>query len=764
MKRFVASKSFVPLGLALLAAILPISGCAEPTERAAAKDGAVPEAAPRNASDAGPANLVLITLDTTGADELGSYGHEEASTPNLDRIAEEGLRVERSVAVTPITLPSHASILTGLYPPRHGVRDNSDFRLPPDALTLAEHLEEQGYSTAAVVAAYVLSSDFGIGQGFDRYDEPRSDRLITPQAKELEHRPILQRPAAEVTDQALEFLDSGLGEPFFLWAHYYDPHAEYEPPEPFASRFADRPYDGEIAYMDREIGRLVADLRRRGLLDDTLLVVTGDHGESLDEHGENTHGLFVYDATQRVPLILRFPPAIPAGLTTDRLVSGVDLAPTILELLGLPPMDGVEGVSFAPVVRGETMPERPAVYAEAKLPERSYGWSPLLALSDRRHKFIEAPRPELYDLRSDPDELENLADERPQEVAQWRARLAALEEAWPVPDVAAERPISDAEREHLMSLGYLSSETEVPAGPKTEDPKDLVHLHNLLRGVKVLLQRDEVERATGVLETVLKEDPDNPAALTLIGTILSSRDRYDQGIELLKAAVRRSPTLVEAQHNLANALFLGGRLEEAAEAYRRVIELQPFSAEDHYALGNVLFAMQQPGEAIGAYRRALELGAEESAPLHAALGVALAASGDVEGGRASLRRATEIDPGLTDAWNALGNFAEREGRIADAARFYETALDTDPRHPGALFNNARLAIGTGDLPAAKQHVEALLEHHPAMPQGRLLESQLHLAEGNPAAARESLESLLALPNVDPRLAAHARDLLGRLGG
>lgn len=746
--------------------IVPLSACAEPAERAAASapaESASP-APSESAAYAGPANLVLITLDTTGADELGTYGHEGASTPTLDRIAEEGLQVERSVAVTPITLPSHASILTGLYPPQHGVRDNSDFRLPPGALTLAEHLKEQGYSTAAVVAAYVLSSDFGIGQGFDRYDEPRSDQPIAPRGKELQRRAILQRPAEEVTDRALEFLEEDLGEPFFLWAHYYDPHAEYEPPEPFASRFVGRPYDGEIAYMDREIGRLVDDLRRRGLLDDTLLVVTADHGESLDEHGENTHGLFVYDATQRVPLMLRFPGRIPAGTRTDRLVSGIDLAPTILELMDLPPMEGVEGVSFEPAIRGETMPEREAVYAEAKLPERSYGWSPLLALSDRWQKFIEAPRPELYDLRADPDELENLADERPQEVAEWRARLESLEKTWPAPDEAAERPISDAEREQLASLGYLSSETGVPEGPKTEDPKDLVHLHNLLRGVKVLLHRDEVGRATEILETVLKEDPDNPAALTLIGTILSSRDRFDQGIELLEAAVRRSPTLVEAQHNLANALYLAGRLEEAAEAYRRVIELQPFSAEDHYALGNVLFAMQQPGEAIAAYRRALDLGAGESAPVHAALGVALAASGDVEGGRAALRRATEVDPGLTDAWNALGNFAEREGRLADAAGLYETALGTDPRHPGALFNNARLALRTGDLPAAKQHVGALLEHHPAMPQGRLLESQLHLAQGDPAAARESLEKLLALPDVDPRLAAHARDLLSRLGG
>ena len=748
------------VALAAVALAAAVSASAEPSEQGPAGEGK-------------PANLVLITLDTTGADELGCYGNEAASTPHLDRLAAEGLLVERAVAVAPVTLPSHASLLTGLYPPQHGVRDNTDFQLPPSAVTLAEHLKQQGYSTAAVVAAYVLSADFGLAQGFDRYDEPRQSGPIEPQGRGIRRRPILERPAVEVTDGALGLLDGGLAEPFFLWAHYFDPHIEYEPPEPFASRFRDRPYDGEVAYADQQIGRLIDELRRRGLLDRTLLVVTADHGESLDEHAENTHGLFVYDATQRVPLLLRFPGRIGAATRTDRLVSGVDLAPTVLELLGLPTLAGIEGTSFAAAARGERMGEREAVYAEAQLPQRAYGWSPLHALSDRWRKFIEAPEPELYDLGADPEELENLAADRPQEIAEWRARLAKLEASWPGPDAAADRPLSAEERARLSSLGYLSGQgvgagrpqqRDLPEPPQGGDPKRLVHLHNRLRAVNTLFLRDDVEGARKLLASVLEEDPANPAALALSGTLMCSTARCGEGIELLKAAVRGSPGIVEAQRNLANALHLSGRLEEAANAYRRVIDLHPFSAEDHYALGNVLFAMRDVDGAIAAYRQALELGGEGSAPLHAALGVALAAEGDVDGGRGSLRRATDLDPGLTDGWNALGHLAEGQGRLTEARELYRTALQTNPTHLGALFNHARASLRLGELEDARAEVEKLLAAYPAYPPASLLQAEVCLAQGDEAAARKALERLLALDRVDPRLADHARQLFARLGG
>ena len=715
-----------------------------------------------------PANLVLVTLDTVGADELGCYGNPAAATPNLDRLARQGSLVARAVAVAPVTLPSHASLLTGLYPPRHGVRDNSDFRLPPSALTLAEHLEANGYATAAAVGAYVLSADFGLSQGFQSYDEPRRAAAADEGAGAPRRTPILERSAGAVTDAALELLD-GLEEPFFLWVHYFDPHVEYAPPEPFASRFRDRPYDGEIAYTDEQLGRLLDALRRREAVDETLVVVTADHGESLGEHAETTHGLFVYEATQHVPLLLRFPGRIPAATRTDRLVSGIDLAPTVLELLELPPMPGIEGVSFAAAARGRPMDGRAAVFAEAQLPQRSYGWSPLFALSDRWWKFIAAPRPELYDLRTDPGESRNLAAERPAEVADWRDRLAALRQSWPDRDAAADRRSTEDERARLRSLGYLSGGGDTAARPAegdpTKDPKELVQIHDRLRAAGQLLSRGEdPDRARRLLDEVLAEDPKNPAALALNGTLLCSTADCNRGIEQLKSAVRRSPDVAANLRNLAVALHRTGRLEEAAKAYSRTILLNPFSVDDHFALGNVLLAMRDAAGATQAFRQALALGGADRPPLHAALGVALLAAGEVDEGRASLLRAVEDDPRLTDGWNALGNLAERQGGLAEARGLYERALATNPKHPGALFNSARIALRLGDPAAAGRAVETLLELYPAAAEGRLLKAQVHIAEGDPAAARQELERLLAEPPANPQLVAHARDLLSRLDG
>jgi len=371
--------------------------------------------APGDADDR-PPNLLLITLDTTRADHLGCYGSATASTPNLDRIATEGALFETSIAVGSITLPSHLSLLTGQYPARHGVRLNGDFWPPDRGESLAGHLGQRGYSTAAVVSTYVLSAEFGIAKGFAEYDEPREERAVVPAGDQFRHQPIVERPADESTDRALELLAGSLTEPFFLWVHYYDPHGSYEPPEPFASQFADNLYDGEIAFVDAQIGRLLERLRADGRFDRTLVAVTADHGESLGEHGEDTHGLFIYDATLRVPLLLRHAGEVAPGRRHDRLVSGVDLAPTLLDLLGLPALDGVEGQSFAAAARGQAMSARSAVYAESQLPLRAYGWSPLYALHDGRHKLIEAPQVEFYDLRADPGETTNLASTSTAEV------------------------------------------------------------------------------------------------------------------------------------------------------------------------------------------------------------------------------------------------------------------------------------------------------------------------------------------------------------
>ncbi len=706
-------------------------------------------------------SLLLVTLDTTRADHLECYGGRGAETPNLDRIAREGVLAERSMAVAPLTLPSHASILTSLWPPRHGARDNADFRLPDSATTLAEHLKARGYATGAAVGTYILSAVFGVAQGFDTYDEPREKRTVDPKGAMLGFRDIVQRPAAEVTDAALSALERIGSRPFFLWVHYYDPHADYLPPPPFADRFRGSPYDGEIAYTDAQLGRLLDALERRGLLDSTLVAVTADHGESLGEHGELTHGLFVYEATIRVPLLLRWPGILPAGRRLTAVSSGVDIAPTLLELMGLPPLPEAQGRSFAPAALGGPEREREAAYAESVLPERAYGWSALAALREGNRKFVEAPEPELYDLRDDPGETKNLAPASPAQVADLRTRLRGIVEELGTPDAAATRKLDDEERAKLESLGYLGSpRSQRPAGSRP-DPKRLVSLHNDVLEAKQRISVGDRATAAALVTRVLAADPGNPAALDLDGTLAFSAGRDREGLARLEAAARAAPGTHRTLRNLANALHLAGRLEEAARTYRSAIALQPRQPEDHYGLGNVLFASKDIAGAVAAYREAIRLGLD-APPVRAALGVALAAAGDAAAAERELEAAVAGDPKLAGAWNQLGVVLEKAGRLPEARDSYRRALEAEPDHADALFNHAKVSLRLGDGSAAAESVRRLVAGHPEHPMGRYLEAQVLLASGDRVGARQALRRFLGQKNPDPRLVGPARETLSQL--
>jgi arylsulfatase A-like enzyme/Tfp pilus assembly protein PilF len=708
---------------------------------------------------AGRTNLLLVTLDTTRADHLGCYGDRRAETPRLDRLAAEGALVENAVAVAPLTLPSHASILTGLYPPRHGVRDNADFRLPSAETTLAEHLEQHGYKTAAVVGSLVLSSFLGLSQGFDAYDEPGA----ASDGKLSLYRPIVERPASEVTDAAIAALNRFGGSSFFLWVHYYDPHHPYSPPPPYATRFADRPYDGEIAFTDMQLGRLLDDLSRRGILDRTLVVVTADHGESLGEHGEKTHGLLLYDADIRVPLILRLPGSIPATRRVGGVVSGVDVVPTVLDLMALPPLPGTQGRSFAAAARGGDVPAREPAYAEAVYGERIYGWSPAYALRGAGRKFIEAPEPEIYDLGADPRETANLAASRSGEVASSRDRLQAIREALGSADASARETMDADARAKLSSLGYLSGGASDVVRRTRPDPKKLVAEHVRFLEAKSLVGAGRPKEALALAGEVLKADPENPAALGLSGMLLFSAGRRDLGLSQLEAAARSAPGVYENQWNLANAHHVLGRLSEAARGYRSALALQPSSAEAHYALGNALFGTGDTTGAIREYQEAVRLGLA-SPSVRAALGAALGAAGDLGGAEAALRAAVDANPRFAEAWNKLGTVLEKAGRKEDAREAYRKALDASPGQTDALFNHAKVSLLLGDRSSADREVRELLEKHPEYPAGRLLLAHVRLAAGDKEGAREALHQFLRQErNADPRMVESARKTLEELG-
>jgi choline-sulfatase len=367
-------------------------------------------------------NLLLVTLDTTRADRIHAYGFEDIETPNLDRLAREGVLFEQAISPAPLTLPAHSSIFTGTFPPAHGVRDNGGFFLDESQTTLAERLQARGFTTGGFVGAYVLDHKWGIAQGFQTYFDDFD--LSKYQSLSLGS---VDRPGNEVADKALAWLDGIGSKRFFGWVHFYDAHSPYDPPEPFKSRYAGHPYLGEIAFVDSQLGRLLAYLDAHHLADRTIVVVMGDHGESLGEHGEGTHGFFVYQATMHVPLLIRTPYDTMAGRRVADTVRSIDILPTALELLGVKPSDPLEGTSVVPLMTGAKKELGLAAYSEAIYPRFHFGWSDLRALTSGRFVYVAAPRPELYDLQQDPGELHNVYPDRQALGDRMNQELIALE-------------------------------------------------------------------------------------------------------------------------------------------------------------------------------------------------------------------------------------------------------------------------------------------------------------------------------------------------
>ena len=411
-----------------------------------------------------PIGVVVITLDTTRADRLTAYGFQDAEMPHLDRLAREGVVFDQATSVGPLTLPAHASLFTGLLPAAHGVRENSAPALSFEHTTFAEILRAHGYRSAAFVGSAVLNPDRGLSQGFEQYGGVAGGQGRA--------RAAAQRNAETVVDEAISWLKDVDGQRFFLWAHLYDPHRPYEPPEPFASRYAHDPYVGEIAYADFHIGRLLDTLERQERLDRTLVILAGDHGESLGEHGERDHGIFVYESVLRVPLIIRAPAIEPRRV--ESVVRLVDVLPTALELLGLP-VPKTDGVSLTGEMNGKR--QDLDAYAESIYPRR-FGWSPVRSLRDGRFKLIDAPRPELYDLDRDPFEQHNIYSERPETASAMGRRLSSFAggKIWSeLPDPRIELAPPDV-RERLAALGYVS---QGPIGGPPErralrDAKDFI--------------------------------------------------------------------------------------------------------------------------------------------------------------------------------------------------------------------------------------------------------------------------------------------------
>jgi arylsulfatase A-like enzyme len=537
-----------------------------------------------------PPNVLLVTIDTLRWDRLGAYGHASAATPVLDGLARRGVRFTTAIAHAPLTAPSHASILTGRNPLGHGVRDNGAFALPKEPRTLAEVFRDAGYSTAAFVSGFPLDHRYGFARGFETYD----DRL--QRGSDSRRAPYVERSAADVSRSALAWM-KGARSPWLAWVHYFDPHAPYDPPPDLLARFAASPYDGEIASVDRELGALLKAADTGAYR--TLVLVTSDHGESLGEHGEATHGVFVYDATLRVPFLLAGA-GVARGRVSDVVARGIDVLPTLVDYAGLAVPHGVDGRSLRPAANGKVMADAPA-YAESLFCSLNLGWSELHALRSARYKLIEAPRAEFYDVVADPGELRDVLDANAGEAEALRAGLRQALETRP-PD-AAHEPGTEA-RERLRALGYVGG--SAPSRPTGRDPKDGIALvEQLERGLAEA--RANPALAIDELTAFLAAEPDAPLARRHRAIAYQFAGRQNEAIADIRALEASGPLRLEDQTVLAESLRLAGRGKEALAVLDQAREANPQAPEPLLLRGRTLRALGRDDDARMALWQALKL-------------------------------------------------------------------------------------------------------------------------------------------------------------
>jgi arylsulfatase A-like enzyme/Flp pilus assembly protein TadD len=672
--------------------------------------------------------VVLVTIDTLRWDRLGYMGYD-VSTPNLDRLAGSGAVFTDAMSAAPITLPAHSSILSGLYPTSHGTRFNGMFRLPEEVETVAERLKEEGFATGAFVGSFVLDRRFGLAQGFDVYDDEMR-RTSPDQPSEL-----AERPAEEVVTRALAFLEAHPEGPTFAWVHVYDPHLPHAAPAPFAEQYPGRGYDAEVAYTDAALGPLLAALDGER----TAVLVVGDHGEGLGDHGESSHTLFVYDSTMKVPLLVRAP-GIPAGTRVDRQVRSLDIAPTILELAGLSPGEGVEGASLLRTLEPGLEEEIRPAYGETFGPLYQFNWSALRFLRQDGFKFIEAPRPELYDLTADPGETKNLWSENPPEIGKrLRREIRRIEEA--EKEVKAEA-VDEETRKKLESLGYVASSRRKDHRA-LPDPKDRVEI--FVRLEEFLAPGVPVETQLAGLREVLALEPDNILAQKRVAGLLASQGKYDDAVREYQRLLRIAELDAKDWENLLSSLLLSKRTEEALAVAEQALAEFPWQPELHVLRGEALENAGRLEESRDVYGKAIEVRPKDPEN-YWRRGAVARKLGDTAGAERDFREAISRDPAFEEGRLALARLLSETGREGEAVELLGRAEGASAK---AALAEARIA--SGDLGSARSLLEQALALEPENARALVLLGPLYGREGNLDQAARTLQKALALGEESPEI-------------
>jgi arylsulfatase A-like enzyme/Tfp pilus assembly protein PilF len=647
-------------------------------------------------------NVLLITIDTLRADAIGASGNHSVSTPWIDRLAAGGVRFTQARASTVVTLPSHANILSGVYPFRHGVRENAGFRFPAHVGTLATLLKARGFRTAAFVSAFPLDARFGLTRGFDVYD----DRFPKGEANVAFRVP--ERRGTDTVAAALKWIaDVPAANPWFVWLHLYEPHFPYTPPEPYASRYRDAPYLGEVSATDAALGPLLQPIVDAQGTRPTLVVFTGDHGESLGEHGEMTHGLFAYEGTLHVPLVLHQPRLFSARVIAEP-VRHIDILPTVLDAVGAPLPTTLDGRSLLALAAGAPATAA-ATYFESLSASINRGWAPLYGVSRGSLKYIDLPVPELYDLAADATESHDLAPSRPGEVRELQRLLAALR----ADDRSAAPARENADtREQLRSLGYLTGTAAAKTHyTEADDPKRLIEIDREIDDVVSRYQRGDLRGAIALGERVVQQRPDMPLSLVHLAFLYNEAGDHTRAVSAIRRALNLNPAAQDV------AALAGAYLTEAGLPDEAIKRLAPYvrdpqpDADVLIAYGVALASVRRTREALDVFAQARALDPGNALPLVDAATVYLM-TGDRERASAAFADALSVDPTLARAHNGLGVIAAGRKDYQTALDHWQRAATLDPRDYQTLFNLGDLLITLGRPSEARPYWERYLATAP----------------------------------------------------
>lgn len=643
------------------------------------------------------ANVILITLDTTRADHLSCYhklpnlSHMTgyAKTPNLDALAARGALFEHDTSQIPLTIPSHACIMTGSYPEVNGVRGMGGFVLAKTHPTIALITHAAGYATAAFVGSGVLDRRFGFYHGFTTYNDNMGKGIVQGGLPGV----FPEVRASVVTDRAIAWLKANDNTRFFLWCHYYDAHAPYEPPEPYHHVYAHDLYSGEIAYVDSQLGRLFNFLKEQGLQDRTLIVVTADHGESLGQHGELTHGVFLYDATLHVPLIIAGP-GVPAGKVIAEQVRSIDIMPTILAFLHLSPGSQAQGVSLWPLMQKGRLVRSNYSYLETLYPRRYMGWSELRGIRTNKWKFILAPHPELYNLQDDPNETTNLVAREPVMAYRLETRLWSIIGKRRQNETVVSSPMGTQTRQELDSLGYVNGGTPrvIHLGTKAPDPKDEVGMLKILAKVEHLMDRRDYARSAQLMAAGLKQDPTNPLGMIYLAASYEGMGEYGQAIQVYEKAAKMNMLTEQILSRLGRDYLRTHQLRKAAKVMEQASELNPTDLDNLRNLGTADLQLGRLEDARKAFE-AITLQSKNYAPAFNGLGLVDIAQGNAEGAMQNFQQALVANPEEAEPMLNLGLLYQRAGQKGQALHYFQMFLQKAPRDKyGNLFPQVRQAI------------------------------------------------------------------------